>query len=906
MNKPVGQPNRQEPSASSSTPLAASRAKSRNAWPLALIGGVLAVCVCGALCLVVGVGVLGRTEITQAFQQGRLPFLPRGRVAPVVGKALVSQTISFSNQPQAVSWGNAITVTLPANVVDKPQTLTISAAANPPPSFSPSMQFMDIYDVKLGDQTQFAEPLTLELAFDPRKAASPEDVGLAYWDNEAQTWVVVPSQIDTRRNVVTSQARHLTAWVTFYMKIGWAVEKSSQHFAVVYKPGSTIAIKTPAKQVDAGVFAQDLAFWLDEAYTRYHAERGFNVPKEQRLWVFVGDTSSYWKTVEEAQRSTLLGNLLFTAKSDDLDTAQFDAAHELFHVVQSTYFFLPYHVVANPWYFDATADYAAGRIAQRHSDKMGKDIDAHYLDESITIQDSIHEYSTSHFFDYLVTQKGMDFKAMWDSVASPSIWDTGTILDPLDKFLKSKFGATKGLDVQYMQFAEFFIFDPVSPMPPANLKGENLAKQAGAKGCVTTFKADQTEATCTLILKPYYTSKLWGVVPIMTDGQSSRTLKVERIEGNAIASVYLLKGDKRTGPAAQSFAGGFSSGPLVVQVERGDGLYIQAYNTRSRAETVKFKITAEPLAAKPPPAAGKAPSPGGGCWVLETTKVDKSPDSARPSYRPFFDISNGSALVGAEVDSTDASTSNKCTYRRWSDHAWTPLPPMLTPGQILLTKLEVTISNSQSSQSCRGASVYPGPVDTTIIGADITKGAQTGPSTANHVEVTHEWQVPDGPGPSWQLGKLEPSIHVNGLSGGSGSFTYVYKWQDSGCAPRPEQPGLPTNTPTATVTRTPTATRTTPTATPRPSDSKAPCRPLASRSTSNGTIGTITFASGVTSDYKPIAPKTRFPERIGQVFGVYTYQGMREGTSVTREWCLSARLKRWQVSSIACCCSAYR
>jgi hypothetical protein len=65
MNEPGGQPNKQKPSTSPSTNPSASRAKSRNAGPLALIGGVLALCVCGALCLVAGVGVLGRTEIPE-------------------------------------------------------------------------------------------------------------------------------------------------------------------------------------------------------------------------------------------------------------------------------------------------------------------------------------------------------------------------------------------------------------------------------------------------------------------------------------------------------------------------------------------------------------------------------------------------------------------------------------------------------------------------------------------------------------------------------------------------------------------------------------------------------------------------------------------------------------------------
>ena len=172
----------------------------------------------------------------------------------------MTQAVAPSNQPQSVSWGAAITVTLPANALDRPQTMTISAATNPPPPPAPGMQFMDIYDLKLGDQTQLTRPLTLQLAFDPKKVTAPEHVGLAYWSDEGQTWVAVPCQVDPVRNVVIGRTTHLSHWSTYYLSIGWVPEKSSGHYAVVYKPNTTIRFDKPSPGADrsAGVVAGDL------------------------------------------------------------------------------------------------------------------------------------------------------------------------------------------------------------------------------------------------------------------------------------------------------------------------------------------------------------------------------------------------------------------------------------------------------------------------------------------------------------------------------------------------------------------------------------------------------------------------------------------------------------------------
>ena len=580
---PAAAPVQPKPAVGTSAPGAQSRKTL-----LFALGGVALVCVCLATCLVGSMALSGPTKIAQPAPQGpTLPPsratsvaqspVPQTRVAPVVRQTLVSKSVAPSNQPQTVSWNNAVSVTVPANGVTKAQTLAISAATNPRPTSSDSLQVMDVFEIKLGDQTRFAQPLKLELAFDPQKVSSPDDVGMAYWNDQAQTWIPVPSRVDAKRNVVTTHATHLSFWTWYYKWRGWDVERSLD-FVVVYDPKQTFTIHP--RQMSGKDFANFLLGELRSAFGKYCGKRTdsgcslFKAPAMsddegiERVWIFAGKAASNpqdpeWKRFPE--------HIVFPDFYQSELTFRHAAAHELFHAIQARYFYMTYHFWPNQWYLEGTADYAAAKIVLNDKSVMGHDeLNSRFLEQSLTVGESAHAYATSHFFDYLFSHNpGLTFKEMWDAVADPAIYDTGSVLGPLDKYLESKLGAGKGMGYQFKQFAQFLVFDPTSPV---KLKKASPAKDFGNFQCAETFPANKTEVVCELSL-PNYSAPVWGLLPEMEAGKTTRTIKVEQIDPTVSAVLVHLKGDKRIAPPYYAMT---LLVPPTVEVSKGAMIFVSA------------------------------------------------------------------------------------------------------------------------------------------------------------------------------------------------------------------------------------------------------------------------------------------------------------------------------------------
>ncbi len=103
------------------------------------------------------------------------------------------------------------------------------------------------------------------------------------------------------------------------------------------------------------------------------------------------------------------------------------------------------------------------------------------------------------------------------------------------------------------------------------------------------------------------------------------------------------------------------------------------------------------------------------------------------------------------------------------------------------------------------------------------------------------------------------------------------------------KPVLPTSTPSPTAVPIPPTSI--PTLAPTGTATPVRCQPITTRSTNNGTIGPIVFAPGATRDRQPIDPTTTFPEGVTEVYGIFAYSGMRNGSAVREEWCLDGYLR---------------
>ena len=94
-----------------------------------------------------------------------------------------------------------------------------------------------------------------------------------------------------------------------------------------------------------------------------------------------------------------------------------DSGHELFHVVQNRYFNV-WGMSNRLWWIEGTPDYASAVIAWKGDPTPP--LDPTYFDESLFLNQDTHAYQNDQFIHYLVTQRKLSFKAMWDVVANNS------------------------------------------------------------------------------------------------------------------------------------------------------------------------------------------------------------------------------------------------------------------------------------------------------------------------------------------------------------------------------------------------------------------------------------------------------------------------------------------------------
>jgi hypothetical protein len=304
-----------------------------------------------------------------------------------------------------------------------------------------------------------------------------------------------------------------------------------------------------------------------------------------------------------------------------MDQVRHDAAHETFHTFQQSLFYTLSSLaqrgyVARHWWMEATADYAADRIALGGSGTMAKP-NLEYFKAPLNTADQIHDYATSRFIDYLVEQKGVVFKDLWDaSIANSS--------DDMVAFLETYLMKTTAtmLHDHYKGFAEYVLFDASSPLElnkGSGLSGVTMTSgpykgklQGGLVEADTppVLAADKKEISYVFNLTGGYTAKLWGFKALNKDPRSPRTLKIEAVDNvpkapDVDANVYVLKKDERLkGGAAVNpdiFKGTISANrkKISLTLAADEVAYILAFNTGSGDKKLTVKVGEEGLTISP-------------------------------------------------------------------------------------------------------------------------------------------------------------------------------------------------------------------------------------------------------------------------------------------------------------------
>ena len=490
-------------------PAAASSPKRRRSpWPFIAIGCVAILLVAGAIGAIALAPHLRRPAPAD-------PIPVAASWDDATSTPLLATTIEPSSEVQSIAVGEAMVITMPEGFLEKPQQLTVAALDGGPDLLLPlRAQPLGTYEVKLGDLAFFEEPLLIELPYDPDQLESPLPPEFAlvasYWDEELAEWIEMPSFVDTARRRLVIPTFHLT-------KIRYDCVIADGHiyndyFSVKYDREEMAALQSLHPDY-ADIYAAhpDRVFnILNDARLAYERagfrdlekiaaveEKVFRMtfqgPVEHKMTlrrynVYIHgdatDQSWTWKGIaySSLSRSKYTGNIYIPYSYQD--DVCIGIAHEVFHSVQNRYYNLVgmteiktpgtttpvAGLLVRQWWLEGTAEYAAGALACPAPDgsphpEMGGELDHRRLEKPLAYSPSIlyrgsdrPAYNNAWFIAFLVNEKGIDFRDMFEAVASyqwPSVYDN------LVTYL-----GTKQLDIYqvYAEFAVWWYFDPASPL----------------------------------------------------------------------------------------------------------------------------------------------------------------------------------------------------------------------------------------------------------------------------------------------------------------------------------------------------------------------------------------------------------------------------------------------------------
>jgi len=127
---------------------------------------------------------------------------------------LWSQNLQPSEEEQTISYGDNLTIVVPAGGLKEDQSLTISEVTNPPKAGKYEAQ-LAVWDISFEKQHEFDSNLTIKFYYNPSillEVVSPMSLEVAYFDTETQSWIPAPSTVDVETNSIVLQTTHNGLW----------------------------------------------------------------------------------------------------------------------------------------------------------------------------------------------------------------------------------------------------------------------------------------------------------------------------------------------------------------------------------------------------------------------------------------------------------------------------------------------------------------------------------------------------------------------------------------------------------------------------------------------------------------------------------------------------------------------
>lgn len=502
-----------------------------------------------------------------------------------------------------------VRVTIPGGALTSGATLRISRVEGAKGSLLEEFVQRPVFEISLGDQKQFAQPIQIEFPYDP--AVLPTDmeprdaIDATYFNEEVGQWELIPCEVREDQRVIVVQTRHLSKFSWQYWN-GGPRDSSRNRLAVSWagKGDSTEVQKISMVWHDTALFRQrTMAF--NRRYTSprkevapyvYHTMRAAHLAIRKYEQAGFPTHAKVLQIVVKDQlhseHNSLTGVVTMNLISQTLEDLQYAIGHEIFHNCQSKTFFA-LGVMARRWWMETTSEWASARIAQDQYPRMGKiDLSSAAADFSRYLRDlpleyahlpigwleslnetgdaeRVHAYRGAYFIDFLlqlvvqhqqarVSQSSPPkpvtviaaFKVLYDEVAKVR---SGEILSAIDLYTQRELGLS--FDEVYARFALWFFLHQSSPLqqpgdtaiiPAAAISHQDHYGTAGPAGSKDAAGRGRESALSRQFdLAPGRTAQLWVVTPARPMTLEIRTGTLPA--GVLVRAMVLEKGSRVSG-----------------------------------------------------------------------------------------------------------------------------------------------------------------------------------------------------------------------------------------------------------------------------------------------------------------------------------------------------------------------
>ncbi len=286
---------------------------------------------------------------------------------------LLEQTVEASSSNQTISLPGKITIEIPASTLLASGKLRISELSSDiPKSNDDFFKVVSAYEIVIEGQTTFKNPLKVTFPLDATYQKDRQkrlQLQSAFYDKEAKIWsAYANTKVDTVKNTIQFETMHLTPLgLLERLTSGFYTDKYlSKHYNIYFVKSGTHAVPVNTEYNDKisrtwhkdgyPNYVMDAAYYLEYADSIYRKVHKLPVP--ERINVYIKNTGGDGIYGEFSGCIYLSNKIVKDIESSNITDEQYlsmSTAHELFHLVQDSYYSFLFAGTINLWWLEAMA-----------------------------------------------------------------------------------------------------------------------------------------------------------------------------------------------------------------------------------------------------------------------------------------------------------------------------------------------------------------------------------------------------------------------------------------------------------------------------------------------------------------------------------------------------------------------